>query len=97
MQKNIEGSDDKLGTTDQNIYFGLETNETIATNAKNKQEYDYTDEEGKEYTSNYEGKAGLELSFLDRLILAISKGDINLAFSREITDNSKNINKQKYN
>ena len=89
LQKNIEGSDDKLGTTDQNIYFGLETNETIATNAKNKQEYDYTDEEGKEYTSNYEGKAGLELSFLDRLILAISKGDINLAFSREITDNSK--------
>ena len=34
-------------------------------------------------------KQDLELSFLDRLILAISKGDINLAFSGEITDNSK--------
>ncbi len=27
------------------IYFGLETKETVVTNAKNKKEYDYTDRE----------------------------------------------------
>lgn len=89
LQKEVSGKDDKLGTKEQRIYFGLETDETIATNAKNKKEYDYTDEAGNEYTSNYNGKAGLKLNFIDRLILAISKGDINLAFSGEITEDSK--------
>ncbi len=89
LQKEIEGNDDKLGTQEQRIYFGLETENTVATNAKNRKEYDYTDTTGKEHTSNYNGKAGLKLNFMDRLILAITKGDINLAFSGEITEESK--------
>ncbi len=89
LQKEVSGKDDKLDTEEQRIYFGLETNDTIATNAKNKKEYDYTDERGTEYTSNYDGKAGLTLTFGDRLILAITKGDLKLAFSREITEDSK--------
>ena len=89
LQKEVSGQDDKLGTSEQRIYFGLETNNTVATSAKNKQEYDYTDENGKEYTSTYAGQAGLKLNFIDRLILAITKGDINLAFSTEVTENSK--------
>lgn len=89
LQKEIEGNDDKLGTEEQRIYFGLETNDLVATNAKDRKEYDYTDETGKEYSSNYNGKAGLKLNYLDRLILSISKGDINLAFSGEITEESK--------
>ena len=94
MQKDVSGKDDKLNTENQQIYFGLETNDTIATNAKNKKEYDYTDELGNEYTSTYSGQAGLKLNFGDRLILALSKGDIKLAFSGEITQ--QNFNKQKY-
>ncbi len=89
LQKEIEGNDDKLGTEEQRIYFGLETNDLVATNAKDRKEYDYTDATGKEYSSNYNGKAGLKLNYLDRLILAISKGDINLVFSGEITQESK--------
>lgn len=89
MQKEVSGKDDKLNTQEQRIYFGMLTDETIATNTKNKKEYDYTDESGNEYTSNYDGQAGLKLNFLDRLVLAISKGDLNLAFSREITEESK--------
>lgn len=89
VQKEVSGEDDKLNTTEQRIYFGLETNETIATNAKNKQEYDYTDENGVEYTSTYEGKAGLNLNFIDRLILGITNGDLKLAFSGEMTSDSK--------
>ncbi len=34
-------------------------------------------------------KHGLQLNFLDRLILGITKGDLNLAFSGEITNDSK--------
>lgn len=89
IQKEISGNDEKINISEPRIYFGLETKQPIATNAKNRQEYDYTDENGKEYTSTYNGKAGLKLGFLDRLILGISKGDLNLAFSTEITDGSK--------
>lgn len=89
IQKDVSGKDDKLGITKQEIYFGLETNDTIATNTKNKKEYDYTDENGLEHTSSYDGKAGLQLNFIDRLILGIRKGDLKLAFSSEVTEDSK--------
>lgn len=89
IQKEVSGKDEKLGTTRQEIYFGLETNDTIATNTKNKQEYDYTDENGLEHTSSYSGEAGLQLNFIDRLILGIKTGDLKLAFSTEIKQDSK--------
>lgn len=89
IQKEISGDDEQIEIEQPRIYFGLETKEIIATNTKNKQEYDYTDENGTEYTSSYEGDAGLQLGFLDRLILGITKGDLNLAFSGEITNDSK--------
>lgn len=89
IQKEVSGKDEQIKIGQPRIYFGLETDEIIATNAKNKQEYDYTDENGNDYTSTYEGKAGLQLGYLDRLILAITKGNLNLAFSSEITNDSK--------
>ena len=89
IQKDVSGKDEKINIEQPNIYFGVQTKETIATNAKNKQEYDYTDENGKDQTSTYDGQAGLKLGFLDRLVLGISKRDINLAFSSEMTSDSK--------
>ena len=89
IQKEVSGKDEKIEVSEPRIYFGSETKETIATNAKNKEEYDYTDENGTDHVSTYEGKAGLQLGFLDRLILGITKRDINLAFSGEITSESK--------
>lgn len=89
IQKEISGKDEKIEISEPRIYFGIETKETIATNAKNKKEYDYTDENGTEYVSTYNGQAGLQLGFLDRLILGIAKGDLNLAFSGEMTSDSK--------
>ncbi len=89
IQKNVSGSDDKLGTKTQQIYYGLETDNIVATNTKNKQEYDYTDEDGLEHTSTYNGKNSLQLNFIDRLILGIKTGDLKLAFSSEVTDDSK--------
>ena len=89
IQSDVAGTDEVINITEPRIYFGLETDETIATNAKNKQEYDYTDVNGNDQVSTYDGEAGLSLGFLDRLVLGISKGDLNLAFSSEITEDSK--------
>ena len=89
VQSDVSGSDEVINIEEPRIYFGLETNETIATNAKNKQEYDYTDKNGVDQVSTYQGQAGLNLNFLDRVVLGISKGDLNLAFSSEMTDDSK--------
>lgn len=89
VQKDISGNDEKIKISEPRIYFGTETKDIIATNTKNKKEYDYTDENGEEHVTSYNGKAGLNLGFLDKLILGIKKGDINLAFSGEITSDSK--------
>ena len=89
IQNDISGDDSKIKISQPRIYFGLETNDTIATGTTNKAEYDYTDENGKEYTYAYDGEAGLKLSFWDRLILGIRKGDVNLAFSSSINKESK--------
>lgn len=42
----------------------------------------------------YTGTAGLQLSFLDRLILGINERDLNLAVSRNVTNDSKIITKR---
>ena len=89
IQKNVSGNDEVVSITEPRIYFSTDDSAIIATNAKNKQEYDYTDESGNDVTSSYDGEAGLQLGFLDRLALAMYKGDINLAFSTEITSDSK--------
>ncbi len=89
VQKEVSGDDNVVKVNQPRMYFGLETNSSVATGTKNKKEYDYTDESGNDHTSEYEGKAGLKLNFMDKLILGITKGDLNLAFSGEMTENSK--------
>ena len=89
IQKDVSGDDSKIQVTQPRIYFGLETNTTIATGTTNKKEYDYTDKNGNEQTYSYNGKAGLQLDFWDRLVLGIRKGDLNLAFSSSINQDSK--------
>ena len=89
IQKDVTKKDEKINISEPRIYFGLETNQIVATNTKTKKEYDYTNEFGDEETYTYSGKAGLNLGFFDRLILGISKGNMDLAFSGEITNESK--------
>ncbi len=89
IQKDVSGKDEKVNIEEPRTYFNTGNEGIIATNTKNKQEYDYTDEFGNDKTSTYNGQAGLQLNFLDRLVLGIYKNDINLAFSSEITNESK--------
>ena len=89
LQKDIEGKDNILNISEPRIYFGMETNDTIVINSRNKKEYDYTDGEGNENVYTYTGEAGLNLNFGDRLVLALKEGDLKLALSTTVTDDSK--------
>lgn len=81
----------KIEINQPRIYFGLETNDPIITNAKNKQEYDYPINSTKSVTNEYNGEAGLKLNIADRLILGIKEKNLGIAFSRSITKDSKII------
>ena len=89
IQKDISGTDNIYEITEPRIYYGLETNSTVVTNTKNKTEYDYTDNEGIEHIYNYTGNSGIQVGFLDRLILAIKNGDLKLAMSNTVSNQSK--------
>lgn len=89
LQKDISGTDNIYEITEPRIYYGLETKSTVVTNTKDKTEYDYTDSKGVEHIYNYQGDSGIQVGFLDRLILAIKNRDIKLAMSTNVTNESK--------
>lgn len=92
LQKDFSNENNVININNPRLYFGLETNNTIVTNSKNKNEFDYPSNESNDSynaTNSYDGKAGLKLNTLDRMILALSNGDVNLAFSTNINENSK--------
>ena len=82
-------TEDDLKITQPRIYFGLQTNDTIVTNSASKNEFDYPISEKENTTNKYDGQAGLKLGFIDRFIIAVSQGDTKLAFSSDVTSNSK--------
>ena len=86
-----EFENDKINIEEPRIYFGMETNEPIITNAKNKQEYDYPVNSTTSNTNSYNGTAGLKLNFIDRIILGIKDGNIGIAFAGNMTKDSKII------
>lgn len=73
------------------IYFGLETDSTIMVNTKFGKEYDYPITATNYQENVYDGKAGLKLGFLDRLVLALSEKNLKLAFSSDISEDTKII------
>lgn len=91
VQSEFKDENNKIKVTEPRIYFGLQTNEPIVTNAKNKQEYDYPLTSTTSNTNTYEGEAGLQLGFLDRLILGVKEKKLGIAFSGNVTKESKII------
>lgn len=89
--QNEFSNDNKIKINEPRIYFGLETNEPIVTKAKNKQEYDYPLNSTRSSTNTYDGEAGLKLNFIDRFILGIKERNFGIAFSSNITKESKVI------
>ena len=91
IQSDFKDENNKVRITEPRIYFGLQTNEPIVTNAKNKQEYDYPLTSTTSNTNTYEGKAGLKLGFIDRVILGVKEKNLGIAFSGNVTKESKII------
>ena len=92
IQTGFQDNNQSITITEPRIYFGLETNNTVVTNSKNKAEFDYpilTSNTAENAENTYQGEAGLTLNFVDRLILAIKEGDLNLALSSNVTNDSK--------
>ncbi len=90
IQKSFEQTDEVVHIEEPRIYFGLETNSTVVTNSNSKKEFDYPTADALNNTETvYEGDAGLEANFLDRLVLAIKERDPKLVFSGNITSDSK--------
>lgn len=88
MQKDFQNdtSPEVIPISEPRIYYGLETNDTVVTNSSSSKEFDYpilnsSSVENKE--NEYDGKSGLNLNLIDRIILAIKEKDIKLAFSRK--------------
>ena len=84
-----ESENDVVTVTEPRIYFGLETNNNIVTNSKNRNEFDYPISSTENAENVYDGDAGLSLNFIDRFILGIKEGDLNLAFSANVNSDSK--------
>lgn len=89
IQNDIAGKESNIiKVNEPRNYYGLETNTTVVTNAKDKKEFDYSDEQ-KDYETSYNGEAGLKMNFLDRLILGIKEKNVNIALSGSVTSESK--------
>ncbi|MBR2744042.1 MAG: UPF0182 family protein [Clostridia bacterium] len=89
LQKDYSADNNIINVGNPRIYFGLETNKTIVTNSKIKNEFDYPLEGSEGATNSYDGKAGLSLNGFDKMILALSEHDFNLAFTNNLNENSK--------
>lgn len=89
IQKEFDLSDEKIKITQPRIYFGMSTDETVVIKAKNTLEYDYPITNTTNSENTYDGEAGLTLNFWDRLVLGIANGDLKLAFSTNVTGDSK--------
>ena len=84
-------SNSSIPISEPRIYYGLETNNAVVVNKDESVEFDYLKDNGEESTYSYTGSAGLNLNFLDRIILGIKEGDLQLAFSGNVDKNSKII------
>ena len=91
IQSEFDDKDNIININQPRIYFGMETNEPIIVNAKNKEEYDYPLNSVKSATNSYDGKAGLKLGFIDRLILGIKEKKLGISFSVSLTNDSQVI------
>ncbi|MBQ6817189.1 MAG: UPF0182 family protein, partial [Bacilli bacterium] len=91
LQSDLESGVSKefVKISEPRIYFGLENNNVVVTNSSEKKEFDYLVSTTEIATNTYEGKAGLNLGFFDRLILAIKEGNLGILVGSGINENSK--------
>ncbi|MCM8711349.1 UPF0182 family protein [Clostridium sp. SYSU_GA19001] len=69
------------------IYFGEKTNEYAIVNT-DRAEFDYP-KGGDNQWNKYDGKAGIKMSFINRVLFAINERNMNFLLSRDINSDSK--------
>jgi len=69
------------------IYFGEKTDDYAIVNTK-MNEFDYP-KGGDNESNKYDGKAGIKMSFMNKLLFAVNQGDLNFLLSRDINSESK--------
>lgn len=84
-----ETSVEELKIKRPEIYFGELTNDYVIVNTK-EQEFDYPDGDQNRYTT-YEGKAGVKLNLINRLLFAMREGSIKILVSSNINSQSRII------
>lgn len=80
-------NDTEIGLNNARIYFGEKTDDYAIVNTSLK-EFDYP-QDGDNHINNYNGKAGINMSFFNKAIFAINKRDLNFLLSRDISKESK--------
>ena len=80
--------------TEPRIYFGLKTNDIIAINSEDEVEYDYPLSSTSNSYNKYDGQAGYNLKFTDRLVLGLKEHNVKVAFSKNINKDSNVIIKR---
>lgn len=83
----VQSSIPTLNITRPQIYFGELTNDYVIVNTM-EEEFDYPKGDTNE-TTEYEGKAGIKLGFLNRLLYAIRYKDLKLFISSGINAQSR--------
>lgn len=80
IQVDFNGNE-KISLIEPRIYFGLKTNSSIVVNSKNKKEFDYPITSSTNAENVYKGNAGINLNFIDKVIVGINTNNLNLIFS----------------
>ncbi len=84
-----ESSVEEIQITRPEIYFGELSNEYVIVGT-DEDEFDYPSGESNEYT-RYEGDAGINMNFFNRLVFAVKEGSVKLLVSSNIDSDSKII------
>ena len=84
-----ESSVEELQITRPEIYFGELSNEYILVGT-DEAEFDYPSGDSNQY-AHYEGTAGINMNFFNRLVFAINERSLKLLVSSNIDSNSKII------
>lgn len=83
-----KSADEALNITQPRIYFGELTNDYVIVNNSKYKELDYS--EGQEDIEfSYDGKAGIKLNFINRVMFAAKYGDFRLLISNLVNSESK--------
>ncbi|GFP78283.1 UPF0182 family protein [Clostridium fungisolvens] len=71
------------------IYFGEGSNEYVVVNT-DIDEFDYP-KAGETQTNRYEGKAGIKMNFLNKVLFSVNQGNVRILMSGDIKGDSKII------